>query len=293
VIGHEGARAMDGLPEEHAGGEGPQREGDSGHGVIVAFGRMLKALRVKAGMDRETFGKHVGYSPATIAAFEQGRRIPLPRCIDKADEVLGADGLLKGWKTEVEKAQYPGYFRDMAALEAEATALCVYAAHAMPGLLQTENYARAVFRMRRPLLDDDVIEERLAARLGRQRIFSRRPAPLLSFIVEEVVLHRPTGGRATLRGQLEQIMLVAQQRNVEVQVMPTDRDDHAGFGGPFILIDTVDERRLAYTEVQEDSRLYCDQKKVRTLEARYGILRSQALTPSESLEFIEKLLGAE
>jgi hypothetical protein len=73
--------------------------------------------------------------------------------------------------------------------------------------------------------------------------------------------------------------------------MPTSRDDHAALGGPFNLIETAEGRRIAYTEVQDDSRLYTDQRKIHELEARYNLLRSQALTPSESLALIEKLLG--
>lgn len=272
--------------------QGSRRPGDEpGAGVVTAFGRQLKLLRIRAGMERPEFGKRMGYSPETVASIEQGRRIPQARFIEKADEVLGAGGVLNALKEEVARAQYPAYFRDMARLEANALGLYVYAAHAVPGLLQTEDYARAVFQMQRPLLDDDVIEQRLAARMTRQDIFTRRPAPLLSFIIEEVVLHKPIGGRAPLRGQWEQILLVGQNRNVEIQVMPTDREDHAGLGGPFTLIDNADGRRLAYTEVQDDSRLYADSGKVRELEARYGILRSQALTPCESLAFVEELLG--
>ncbi|MFD8193828.1 helix-turn-helix domain-containing protein [Streptomyces wuyuanensis] len=271
---------------------GQQRpEDEPGTGVVTVFGRQLKLLRTRAGLERAEFGKRLGYSADTVASIEQGRRIPQPRFIDKADEVLGAGGLLTALKEEVGRAQYPAFFRDMARLEASAVGLCVYATHAVPGLLQTEDYARAVFQMQRPLLEDDVIEQRLAARLMRQDIFTRRPAPLLSFIIEEVVLRKPIGGHGTLRGQLEQILLVGQNRNVETQVMPTDREDHAGLGGPFTLIDNADGRRLAYTEVQDDSRLYTNSPKVRELEVRYGILRSQALTPCESLAFIEELLG--
>lgn len=105
------------------------------------------------------------------------------------------------------------------------------------------------------------------------------------------MLRKPIGGVAVLRGQLEQILLVGQNRSVEIQVMPTEREDHAGLGGPFNLIDTAEGRRIAYTEVQDDSRLYTSTGKIRELEARYGILRSQALTPCESLAFIEELLG--
>ncbi|MEU6537932.1 helix-turn-helix transcriptional regulator [Streptomyces sp. NPDC047000] len=282
-------------PEEQAEGvredAGPRPEDEPGSGVVAAFGRQLKLLRLRAGLDRTEFGRLTGYAAQSIASFEQGRRIPSPSFIDRADEVLDAGGVLKALKEEVGRARYPAFFRDAARLEAGAVGLCVYAALAAPGLLQTEEYARAVFRMQRPVLDDDVIEHRLAARMVRQEIFTRRQSPLLSFIIEEVVLRKPIGGFAVLRGQLEQILLVGQNRNVEIQVMPTGREDHAGLGGPFNLIDTAEGRRIAYTEVQDDSRLYTGAGKIRELEARYGILRSQALTPCESLTFIEELLG--
>lgn len=266
-------------------------EDEPGTGVVTAFGRQLKLLRVRAGMDRAEFGKRVGYSADTVASIEQRRRIPQARFIERADEVLGAGGLLTALKEEVGRAQYPAYFRDAARLEARAAGLNLYAVYAVPGLLQTEDYARAVFQMQRPLLPDDIIEQRLEARLARQEVFSRRPAPLMSFVIEEAVLRRPLGGRRVMRGVLEQILLTAQLRHVEVQVMPTNREDNAALGGPFTLIDTDKGQRIAYAEVQDDSRLYTEVSKVRELEARYGILRSQALTPSESTASIEKLMG--
>ncbi|MFF0461895.1 helix-turn-helix domain-containing protein [Streptomyces mexicanus] len=269
--------------------QGP--EDDPGMGIVLAFGRQLKLLRIRAGLDRAEFGRLMGYSAETVASIEQGRRIPQARFIDKADEVLGADGVLTALKEEVGRAQYPTFFRDMARLEAKATALNVYAVYAVPGLLQTEDYARAVFHIQRPLLDDDVIEQRLEARMVRQEIFCRRPAPLMSFVIEEAVLRRPIGGPKVMREALEQILVASQSRNVEVQVMPIEREDNAALGGPFSLIDTDKGQRLAYAEVQDHSRLYTDTRYVRTLEARYGILRSQALTPSESVAFIEQLMG--
>lgn len=194
-------------------------------------------------------------------------------------------------KEELARSQYPAFFRDMARLESRAAAMSVYAVSAVSGLLQTEDYARAVFQMQRPLLEDDVIEQRLEARMVRQDIFKRTPAPLLSFVIEEAVLRRPIGGKQVMRNTLEQVLVAAQLRNVEVQVMPTDREDSAGLGGPFTLIDTDKGQRVAYTEVQDDSRLYTGTGKVRELEARYGILRSQALTPAESSALIVKLIG--
>jgi transcriptional regulator with XRE-family HTH domain len=272
-------------------GEDPRPEDEPGTGLVVAFGRQLKLLRVAAGLERPELGARLGYSASTIASYEQGRRIPPPNVIDQADEVLSAGGVLKALKEEVARAQYPAFFRGAARLEAEAVELHVYDTHVINGLLQTEEYARAVFRMRRPLLDKDTIQQRLSARMGRQEIFSRRKPPTLSFVIEESVLTRPIGGREVIRGQLEQLLLHGQRRNVEIQIMPNEREEHSGLAGPFTLLETREGRRIAYVEVQKDSRLYTDRETVREMEVQYGILRAQALTPSESLTFIEKLLG--
>lgn len=280
------------MSDEVQGPEYEQEpESESGTGMLHVFGRQLKLFRERAGLDRPELGALTGYSASTIASFEQGRRIPPPKFIDRADEVLGAGGVLSAGKGEVGRAQYPAFFRDAARLEADAVEVHVYAAQAVPGLLQAEEYARAVFTMRRPLLDEETIDQRVAARLARQEIFARVPMPTISFVVEEAVLRRPLGGWSVMRGQLEQMLLVGQRRNVEIQVMPTEREEHAGLAGPFTLIETREGRRIAYVEAHKDSRLYTERKSVRVFEEQYGILRAEALTPRESLAFIEKLLG--
>ncbi|RLL70163.1 helix-turn-helix transcriptional regulator [Streptomyces sp. Z26] len=264
---------------------------EPGTGILYVFGQQLKLYRLRAGLERPELGALTGYSASTIASFEQGRRIPSPRFIDKADEVLDAGGVLCASKGEVARAQYPAFFRDAARLEAQAVELHVYATQAVPGLLQTEEYARAVFEMRRPLLDEETIEQRVSARMTRQEIFVRSPLPTISFVIEESMLHRPLGGRAVMRGQLENLLLRGRLRNVEIQVMPTAREEHAALAGPFTLIETKDGQRIAYVEAHKDSRLYTERRTVREFEEEYGILRAQALTPRESLAFIEELLG--
>lgn len=263
----------------------------AGPGILRVFGRQLKRFRVRAGLERPEFGSMTGYSVSTIAAYEQGRRVPPPKFIDQADELLDAGGVLQEMKEEVARAQYPAFFRDAARLEAEAVELHVYATKAVPGLLQAEDYARAVFTMWRPLLSEEVIGERVVARLARQEIFARMPQPTISFVIEESVLRRPLGGRTVMRGQLEHLMLYGQRRNVEIQVLPTELEEHAGLEGPFTLIETRDGRRIAYVEGHKDSRLHTERTAVRELEEQYGILRAQALTPRASLTFVEKLLG--
>ncbi|MFD5076727.1 helix-turn-helix domain-containing protein [Streptomyces sp. NPDC058371] len=268
-----------------------EREYESGTGILHVFGRQLKLCRERAGLDRAELGARTGYSASTIASFEQGRRIAPPKFIDGADEVLDAGGMLRVGKEEVARAQYPPFFRDAARLEAEAVELCAYDTHVVKGLLQTEEYTRALLGMRRPILDEDTIERRVLARLARQEIFSRRPAPLLSFVMEESLLRRCLGGREVRRGQLEQILLIGQKRNVEIQVMPLDVEDNAGVDGPFTVLTQQSADQVGYMEAQGRSTLVTDREEVRALAARYGIIRAQALTPSESLAFIEKLLG--
>ncbi|MFF3908491.1 helix-turn-helix domain-containing protein [Streptomyces sp. NPDC001848] len=264
---------------------------EQGTGVPHIFGRQLKRLRTAAGMGRAELGSRTGYSESTIASFEQGRRIPSAEFIARADEVLGAHGVLLELVEEMERAQYPAFFRDAAKLEREAVEWHVYDTLVVNGLLQTEDYARAVFTMRRPLLDEEVVEQRVTARLARQSIFSRKPAPIISFVMEESILHRALGGWGVHRGQLEQILLIGRQRNVEIQVMPNGREEHAALGGPFTLIGTKEGRRIAYAEVHTYSRLFTDRRTVRELEEQYSLLRAQALTPRESLALVEKMLG--
>ncbi|MEV7321461.1 helix-turn-helix transcriptional regulator [Streptomyces sp. NPDC093970] len=263
----------------------------SGRGVVAAFGQTMKTLRVRAGLEREELGRRIGYSASTVASFEQGRRIPSPRTIDKADEVLGAEGLLTVWKEQVERAQYPVFFQGMAALEKEAVELLMYDAHVVNGLLQTEEYTRALLAMRRPPLDQETIEQRVTARLARQYVFDRRPSPLLSFVMDEAVLRHRYGGKDVVRGQMEHLLLIGEKRNVEIQVMPIDCEDNAGVNGPFTVVTRKDSKKFVYSETHASSTLETDSEQTVLAAARYGIIRSQALTPRGSLEFIERLLG--
>ncbi|MBT2488660.1 helix-turn-helix transcriptional regulator [Streptomyces sp. ISL-96] len=258
---------------------------------LKTVGKQVKLWRERAGLKQVELGQAIGYGEEQVSSVERGRRAPKPEFLDAADEVLGAGGILAAFNEDVERARYPKKVRDLAKLEADAVELGAYSNHNIQGLLQTEGYARALFGMRRPLLDEETIERQVSARMDRQEIFSRWPAPILSFVQEEVTLRRPIGGRMVLRGQLERILEVGGLRNVEIQVMPTDREDHAGMGGQLLLLEPKNGPKVAHTEVQQFSRVTTDRTAVRTLEARYGIIRAQALTPRESLAFIEKVLG--
>jgi len=286
-----GAEAVVSRADAWENGDGRRPDDDSGRGVVVAFGQTMKMLRLRAGLDREELGRRLGYSASTIAAFEQGRRIPSPRTIDKADEALGADGLLRLWKDEVERAQYPARFQGMARLEKECIELLAYDALIVNGLLQTEGYMRALLGMRRPPLTEETIDQRVTARLLRQSIFDRVPTPLLGFVMTEGVLRQRYGGKAVQRAQLEHLLLIGRRRHVEIQVMPLSSVENAGVNGPFSVATRKDGRKFVYSEAQGISRLESDPEMAALAAARYGIIRSQALSPRESEQLIENLLG--
>ncbi|MFI0089198.1 helix-turn-helix domain-containing protein [Streptomyces bobili] len=266
-------------------------EQDDGAGFLRCFGQQLKLLRERAGLTRAELGSRLGYGEDQITSVELGRRIPKPELIDKADEVLNAGGVLRAMKEEVARARYPAFFRDAARLEAEAVELQTYDTHVINGLLQTEEYTRALLTMRRPLLNEETIEQRVAARLARQEIFNKWPAaPVQS---RHGGVRTATAARRNLgaAGTVEQVLLIGQKRNVEVQVMPLDREDNAGVDGGFTLFTRKGGEQIGYTEAQGRSTLVTDREAVRALAARYGIIRAQALTPCESLAYIEKSLG--
>ncbi|MET9787500.1 helix-turn-helix domain-containing protein [Streptomyces canus] len=271
-------------------------EADGTAGLFVALGKMVKFLRERKGLTQKEFGELVGYGPDAVSSMERGVRTLRPEVLIKADELLDAGGLLKEVLPEVEEAmaktrtRHPEWYRSYAGLEAEAVELHFYANHGVPGLLQTEDYARAVFARRRPLLDEETIEKRVADRLSRQQVFERWPSPMVSYVLEEIVLDRPIGGRRVHPDQLRHLLRVGGMRNIEIQVMPSGLEEHPNMDGAFNLLTPKGHGQVAYTEVQGYPRLITDSEEVRKIADRYGIMRAMALSPSESRKLIEQKL---
>lgn len=144
-----------------------------GLAVIATVGRQLKLRREAMGMNAAEFGTTVGYGEDMIYKLEGGRRIPRPEFLDKADEVLSADGLLKAMKEDVAKVRYPKKVRDLAKLEATTAEMHLYDPLNIHGLLQTPEYAHGLLAMRRPAYTKDEVERYMAARVARKAIFDR------------------------------------------------------------------------------------------------------------------------
>ncbi|KUN08749.1 DNA-binding protein [Streptomyces yokosukanensis] len=265
-------------------------------GVFVLLGKQLKLLRERAGLSQREFGNLVGYGPDQISAMERGVRTPRPEFLEKADEILNAGGLLKAVIPEVEEAmsrartRHPEWYRSHAAMEGEALELHHYSNNAVHGLLQTEAHARAVFAKRRPFLDEETVEKRVADRLYRQQVFQRSPRPVVSYILEEMVLDRPIGGARVHGEQLRHLLSVGTMQNVEIQVMPTRLEEHPNLGSAFNLLVPKGHGQVAYLEAQGFPQLITDREEVRKIADRYGIMRAMALSPKESRSLIAQKL---
>ncbi|MGI5454503.1 Scr1 family TA system antitoxin-like transcriptional regulator [Streptomyces sp. CA-249302] len=256
------------------------------------FGAVHQALREHAGLSREEFGDLVRFSKHTVASVELGRRMPDAVYVDRAEGVTGNTGALrKALPTVVRQPGLATWFRKWARLEATAITLYTYECRLIPGLLQTEAYARTLFTNQLPPLDDEQIEAQWVARAERQQLLRERPNTAFGFILEEHLFRRRTGGVDVTWELIDHVLEIAELRNVEIQIMPTVQETHAGLDGPVQLLETPDNQRFAYCEGQESGQFIADPKVVSMLQMRYARMRSQALTLRDSTSLLQRMRG--
>ncbi|MEU1421318.1 helix-turn-helix transcriptional regulator [Kitasatospora sp. NPDC005751] len=277
--------------------DGELPEGSEGVAEFFsAVGKLVKLFRERAGLTQKEFAQRVGYGEDLVGAVERGRRTARVEFLNAADELLGAGGALKVVAGDVMKAKirvstrHPAWSKAFTKEEARAIEIHEYSMIAVPGLLQTEAHARALYNMRRPWLSTEQVDQWVSARMARQEILSRWPLPAMSWVVDESVLRRPVGGWDVHEEQLRHLLTIGQMRGLELQVLPLDGTGHAGMGGSFILLTPSGRSQIAYVEVQHVNRLITDPEEVRRMAVRYGSIRAQALSSEASLALIEKRL---
>ncbi len=266
-------------------------------GTAHMVAALAKALREQQGLTQPQLGEKLGYTAAAVSAMETCAQPASDQMLVKLEEAIG--GGLKVF----EKARkwmlldkYPAPFRGFSKMEAEAITLCSYQTLIVDGLFQTEDYARALIGGGYPPVSEQRREELVEARLARRSLFDRDPAPHIELILEESVLRRPFGSWEILRGQLRSLAEDAQRENVFVQVLPLDRGlrgTYAGDRGAMQLVETKDHEHVIYMEIEDQGILVSDPAEVSHLARRYASIRAQALSPDDSLAFIEQLAGEE
>ncbi|MCY0934858.1 helix-turn-helix domain-containing protein [Streptomyces sp. H34-S4] len=264
---------------------------DWGVAVVATVGRQLRLRREAVGMRAADFATAVGYGEDLVYKIEGGKRIPRQEYLDKADRALGAGGLIAATWEDVKKVRYPKKVRELGKLEARAVEIGVYECNTIAGLLQTPEHSRTLIEAAQPPYSPDDVERMVGARLARQSVFERDPAPSIHFVLEEAPLRRQVGGTMLWRQQLEHLLEVGRLRNVTLQVMATNTDAHPGLDGRIELLKFPDGTAVGRSDGAFNGRPITEPKQLRILELRYGTIRAQALPPRESRAFIEQLLG--
>ncbi|WP_246337952.1 helix-turn-helix domain-containing protein [Streptomyces harbinensis] len=261
--------------------------------TMNTVGAVVGRLRSQAGLSQPELAERACVAPETIASIEQGRRPLLPHMAERLDDVLESKGVLWVMVDNLpEEAKFPVWVVEFVIHERDALTHYSYENQVLPGLLQTEGYARAVFRSNLPVLDEEEIEARVAHRLQRQAVLRRKKDPLnASFVIWEPVVRDALGGEEVRRTQLLHLRACADLPGVSIQILPLGRKTHAALNGPFVLLETPEHQLLAYTEVQRGGHLIHDPNEVSILSQKYAMLRSEALNPEESKRLLDQLLG--
>ncbi|MFJ6084423.1 Scr1 family TA system antitoxin-like transcriptional regulator [Streptomyces sp. NPDC092369] len=260
--------------------------------AMKMLGAQVGAARRAAGLTQRELAALLGVDEETIASIEQGRRALKPDLAALLEEILDAKGMLViGLENLPEIDQFPMWAELYVQHEREAIALSWYDALVVPGLLQTQAYARALLGSRVPPYDSDELDLKIGARLGRQEILERKVPPTLSFVIWEPALLMPTGGRTTHMAQLRFLREQSELPSLSLQILPLNRTSHAGDSGAFILLETPDHQHLAYAESQQGSQWVSDPNQVSILARKYAMLRTQALTVEDSRSLLDRLLG--
>lgn len=253
------------------------------------FAEVLRLLRSSAGLSQNDLGARMSYTGAAVSAVETGAKPATDEFVAAAEKALDAGGVLRAASKYLRLERYPEHFQGFVQLEQEALSVTSFCTQVVEGLLQSEDYARALLRTGFPPLDEEEVQQLSAARVERARLLERRPVCVVDVILEETVLRRQLGGREVMKRQYEHILSCAELPNVNVQIMPMNCGDHAGLFGPLKLIETPENERLAYFEANGKSTLVSDPKEVGSYVRRCAMISRQALRPRESLELIEQL----
>ncbi|QKW31204.1 helix-turn-helix domain-containing protein [Streptomyces seoulensis] len=256
------------------------------------LGAQVQAARKAAGHTQQRLADLLKVDVETIASIEQGRRPLLPDFAALLDGILDTKGMLAAGVDKLpEIDQFPMYAEQYMVHEREALSLSWYDTLVVPGILQTEDYAHAVFSCRVPAFSEEKIASMTATRIERQEIIHRKDPPTLSFVIWEPAVRFPVGGRTVYRDQLRHLRDCAALPSISLQFLKLSRSAHAGIAGSFTLVETPDHQHLAYTESHHGSQLVADPEWVSILTRKYAMLRSQALTPENSIELLNDLLG--
>jgi len=271
--------------------------------ALAWFADELRAHRTTQGWTQADVAAKTMYSESLIAQVETCRKAATPelaKALDRvfqtpgftedAPGVVGSPGTFGRMVVRLRNLPFPASFRSFAPHEAEATALYIFEHSMIPGLLQTEAYARAILETH-PDVTEDVVNERLAGRLSRQEILERDdpPPPVVCALLDQSALNREIGGPVAMRDQLVHLAAMSRRPNITVQIIP-NTGAHPGLLGAFTVADLGGSPGIVNLEDIADGRVTEDAATVSMVALRFHSLRGDALSKGASRDLIEGVI---
>jgi DNA-binding XRE family transcriptional regulator len=261
--------------------------------LLRAFGTVLHSHREAAGLSRPQLAEALGCTPQWIEAIESGKKPASEATAIDCDTYFKTPACT--FQTiwgEIKKAgkhlALPPGFDGFVRSEARAVSMDCFEAQVIPGLLQSESYARALMNAGQPVEELDAL---VAQRIERQSIHDRDKPPRMWFVIDESALHRPVGGSQVMCEQLQHVLdTVARFPNIQVRILPYESVTWAGLDGSFTVLGFADGSEVAYHESPGAGQLIDDPGRVARTAVRFGLVMGEALPVSASLAMIKKAL---
>jgi transcriptional regulator with XRE-family HTH domain len=255
------------------------------------FGGMVRYYRERSGLSRPELARLVSKSESLVQAIELGQRAATPQVTGDLETALQVGGALARLREEIGDGLgyqvYPSWLQEWALIEREAKRLRGFEPMLVPGLVETADYARAVFGTLSGVTDEE-IDGHVAARLKRQEILDRDQPPELWMIIDESVLHRPVGGPYVMREQLRHLLEMARRPRISLQVIP-GTVTHVGLSaGGFAIADCPDAPTVGYQDTASYGQVVDRIEDVGALTDRWDTLVREALPLAASQALVEE-----
>ncbi len=265
------------------------RLGHTADTTAAVFGRLLRRLRETAGLTADALALAIDFDRSMVTKVEAGTRAPSEGFAVACDRMLETGGLLAAMWAEIDwtaPKNHPNWFERRAALDEKASAIRVFGSDVLPGLVQTDAYARTLLRRE----SADNLDGRVAARLGRQDRFLDEDGPLLIVVLNETAVRRSVGGPAVMRQQLQHLLTIGKQSNICIQVAPIDFPDLRPPDTPLSLITMPDGAEWLYSESAERGYLNDDPSIISKYRQIYDVLSASTLNQRDSAQWISEVM---
>ncbi|MGP3920501.1 helix-turn-helix domain-containing protein [Nonomuraea sp. 10N515B] len=254
------------------------------------YARRLRQFRMDQGLSQERLADRLPYSESAVGHVERLMRKPSEELTRELEKALGLQGQLLELLPEIHNSMGPKWFQEWPRVETLAHTIRTWEPLLIPGLLQTESYARQVF-LGEPGATTDEAEKAVRFRIRRQAVFSRSQPPMYSTLIDESVLHRPVGGREVMREQLTKILQTLNPPYVTVRILPLSAGLTTGCLGAFEVATLLDGGPdHAYLESVEEGRVTNRAKTVQALIVRWEALSSMAYPVDRSRDTIREVM---